>query len=50
MEPEELLRLKHITGFSKLFKDAAFRQSWQTKRQILIRKERSDAGLPNPPA
>jgi len=39
MEAEELLRLKHITGFSKLFKDLEYNQSWQTKRQILIKKK-----------
>lgn len=34
MEPEELLKLKHITGFSKLFKDAEYRKAWETKSQI----------------
>lgn len=37
MEPEELLRLKHITGFSKLFDDVEYKQAWVTKRQILIK-------------
>ena len=41
MEPEELLRLKHITGFSKLFEDAKYQKSWQTERQIRLRKEYS---------
>lgn len=36
MEPEELLRLKHITGFSKLFEDVEYKKAWVTKRQILI--------------
>lgn len=39
MEPEELLKLKHITGFSKLFADTQYKRSWKTKRQILIEKE-----------
>lgn len=39
MEPEELLKLKHITGFSKLFKDAEYQNSWQTKRQIKLKAE-----------
>ncbi len=39
MEPEELLRLKHITGFSKLFQDVEYKKSWETKQQILLRKE-----------
>lgn len=39
MEAEELLKLKHITGFSKLFKDAEYQKSWQTKRQIKLKAE-----------
>lgn len=38
MEPEELLRLKHITGFSKLFADREYNKSWVTKNQIEIRR------------
>jgi hypothetical protein len=34
MEPEELLRLKHITGFSKLFADAEYNKAWMSKSQI----------------
>jgi hypothetical protein len=34
MDPEELLRLKHITGFGKLFADAKYSRAWKTKRQI----------------
>ncbi len=39
MEPEELLRLKHITGFSKLFSNIEYKKAWESKRQILLRKE-----------
>ena len=39
MEAEELLRLKHVTGFSKLFKDIKYQKAWKTKRQILLEKE-----------
>jgi len=39
MEPEELLRLKHITGFSKLFEDIEYKRAWETKKQIRIRRE-----------
>jgi ParB-like chromosome segregation protein Spo0J len=39
MESEELLRLKHITGFSKLFKNAEYKKSWVTKSQIRIKNE-----------
>lgn len=38
MEPEELARLKHITGFSKLYKDAKYRQAWVKNRQIRIQQ------------
>jgi hypothetical protein len=39
MEPDELLRLKHITGFSKLFADTEYNKAWVTKHQIRIKKE-----------
>lgn len=39
MESEELIRLKHVTGFSKLFKNTEFKKAWETKRQIKIKKE-----------
>lgn len=42
MSPEELLRLKHITGFSKLFADAEYRRAWVTDRQVRIAKEYRD--------
>ena len=38
MSADELLRLKHITGFSKLFKDAEYNKTWTTKRQIQAKK------------
>ena len=39
MEPEEVLKLKHITGFSKLFKDVEYNKAWQSKSQILVKKK-----------
>ena len=39
MEPEEVLKLKHITGFSKLFKDVEYNKAWQSKSQILLKKK-----------
>jgi len=39
MEPVELLKLKHITGFSKLFEDYEYQQSWKTKRQLQIERD-----------
>lgn len=39
LEHEELIRLKHITGFSKLFKDVQYNKAWETTKQIQLRKE-----------
>ena len=39
MEPEELLKLKYITGFAKLFENTEYNRSWKTKRQILEEKK-----------
>ena len=39
MEPEELLKLKHITGFSKLFADKQYTDAWKSKEMIQIEKE-----------
>ena len=39
LEAEELLRLKHITGFSKLFKDVKYSKSWETDKMIKIKKD-----------
>ena len=44
MEPEELLRLKHITGFAKLFEGAEYSKAWETKRQIKIRLDAQKKG------
>lgn len=41
MEPEEVLRLKHITGFSKLFEDVQYKMAWESKKQIKLRREAS---------
>lgn len=39
LEADELVRLKHVTGFSKLFENVDYQRAWETKRQIQIRKE-----------
>lgn len=39
MEAEELIKLKHITGFSKLFADTEYKKSWVTRQQILLEKQ-----------
>jgi len=42
MSADELLRLKHITGFSKLFSDAEYNKTWTTKHQIQLKKQQKD--------
>lgn len=48
LEAEELVRLKHITGFSKLFKDTEYGQAWETDKQIAIKKKFAEEN-PNEP-
>lgn len=38
MEPEEILKLKHITGFSKLFDNVEYKKSWETMQQLKAKK------------
>lgn len=42
MEAEELIRLKHITGFSKLFENVDYQKAWETKNQLQIKKQYQD--------
>lgn len=42
MEAEELVRLKHVTGFSKLFENTEYRQAWEHRAQLKIRKAYRD--------
>ena len=39
LEKEELLRLKHITGFSKLFRDTEYQKSWNSDKQIKLKAQ-----------
>jgi len=39
MDAEELLRLKHITGFSKLFDNTEYSKAWVTRNQIELAQE-----------
>ena len=39
MDAEELLRLKHITGFSKLFENTEYNKAWVTRNQIKLAQE-----------
>ena len=51
LETEELVRLKHVTGFSKLFEDAEYTRAWKAKKQIQLQreylKENPDAKITN---
>lgn len=48
MEAEEILKLKHITGFSKLFQNIEYNKSWETKTQIKLKKEYHAYTQPKP--
>tara|TARA_R110001606_G_scaffold157479_1_gene300584 strand:- start:417 stop:1082 length:666 start_codon:yes stop_codon:yes gene_type:complete len=37
MGVEELVKLKHITGFSKLFADAEYNKAWESANQIRLK-------------
>lgn len=39
LEKDELIRLKHVTGFSKLFEEIDYSRAWETDRMVRIRKE-----------
>jgi ParB-like chromosome segregation protein Spo0J len=39
LEAEEMARLKHVTGFSKLFESAEYRQAWTTARMEKLRRD-----------
>lgn len=36
MEAEEILKLKHVTGFSKLFEDTEYNKAWKSRNQLRI--------------
>jgi ParB-like chromosome segregation protein Spo0J len=48
LEAEELVRLKHITGFSKLFEDIEYRKSWESVAQVKLRTQYERASHPDP--
>lgn len=39
VSPEELVRLKHVTGFSYLFENAEYKLAWQTARQARYKRD-----------
>jgi ParB-like chromosome segregation protein Spo0J len=42
LESDELLRLKHVTGFSKLFENVEYQKAWETQKQSRLRREYKD--------
>lgn len=48
MQPDELVRLKHVTGFSKLFDKVEYSRAWKTRQMVLAEKQAREAGH-NPP-
>lgn len=42
---DELLRLKHVTGFSKLFEGVEHRRAWETRKMVQIKRDYLN-GLP----
>lgn len=42
MEPGELIRLKHITGFSKLFDNVEYSKAWKSRTMIREEKKHAD--------
>jgi ParB-like chromosome segregation protein Spo0J len=39
MSVDELIRLKHVSGFSKLFADVEYRRAWETRRQVQLKRD-----------
>ena len=39
MEPDELIRLKYITGFAKLFENVDYHNAWETRRQLEVKRD-----------
>ena len=43
MEADELIRLKYVTGFAKLFENVEYSKAWETRRMIKLRRDYVDA-------
>lgn len=39
LEVDELVRLKYVTGFAKLFEDVEYGRAWETRRMIALRRD-----------
>lgn len=46
MEKNELARIKHTSGFSKLFDDTDYQQAWKTTRQLEVEKDHGEGETP----
>lgn len=44
MQPDEIVRLKHVTGFSKLFENAEYSREWKTKQMVMAERRAKEAG------
>lgn len=44
LEVDELIKLKHITGFAKLFEGTEYNQSWESSNQLLLRQGKDVTG------
>ena len=42
LENEELVRLKYVTGFAKLFENTEYKKAWKTRKMMKIEKEFKD--------
>lgn len=38
LEADELVRLKYVTGFARLFENVEYSKAWETRRMIQVRK------------
>jgi ParB-like chromosome segregation protein Spo0J len=39
MTVDELVRIKHVSGFSKLFENVEYQSAWESRRQLMLKKE-----------
>jgi len=44
MEADELIRLKYVTGFARLFEDVEYQKAWETRRQIRLKRDYTRRG------
>ncbi len=42
MTVDELVRIKHVSGFSKLFENVEYQAAWESRKQLMHRKEWQD--------